>query len=843
MRRLLQILLCFSNVVLANDAAPDAVVALDGSGQFTSLQEAISAAPMRTDPREPQWVIRVKPGTYRERIYVQRERGHMRIVGDDAATTIIAFGAHANQPGPDGKPIGTFRTPTVQIDGDGMIWENVTLANMAGAPGPRPDGPPVAQALALRADGDRLVFRDCRFLGWQDTVLLNRGRHYFEDCYIEGSVDFIFGAATAWFERCRIHVLRDGYVTAASTPQGTAHGFVFNRCSITGAEGVKAYLGRPWREFARTVFLRTEMDAAIRPEGWHNWNKPGAEKTAFYAEFESRGAGAPAAARAPWSRQLSSDEAAHYTPSAVLGGSDGWNPVAVSAATDGATATQTYRNPILHADYSDPDAIRIGDDYWMTSSSFSHVPGLPILHSRDLVHWDLVAHALPRLVPEEAFAQVQHGKGVWAPALRFHDGKFYLYYPDPDYGIYLVTAADPRGPWSAPVVVKAGKGLIDPCPLWDDDGRVYLIHAWARSRAGFNNVLTLLRLDASGTRVEEDLGVVIDGNKLPNYTTLEGPKLYRRDGWYYVFAPAGGVKTGWQSVFRARDVRGPYEARIVLAQGKTAVNGPHQGALVDTPTGESWFLHFQDKDAYGRIAHLQPVAWRDGWPVIGSDPDGDGVGEPVTEHAAPVHSTAVAEPNSNQESFPNGQLGLVWQWQANPGGGWTRPSPGGRAGIELEAQPAAGKNLWSAGHLLLQKFPDEAFTATTRLEVQHGTQAGLIVFGTDYAWIGIERSAVGARVVMKICRAADQGHDEVEEGSAPFADSAAELRVVVTAGGQCRFFFRREPAEEFLPLGPSFTAQPGRWVGAKVGVFAQRLNPTRPSSAFCSTFLTSLQPP
>jgi pectinesterase len=301
----------------AADLKADAVVALDGSGNFTSLQEAISAAPMRTDPAQARWVIRVKPGTYQERVYVQRERGHMRIVGDDVAKTIVAFNIHANLPGPDGKPMGTFRTPTVQIDGDGMIWENLTLANTAG---------PVGQALALRADGDRLEFRRVRFLGWQDTVLLNRGRHYFEDCYIEGHVDFIFGAATAWFERCHIHALRDGYLTAASTPQGTAHGFVFSHCKVTGADGAKTYLGRPWRNFAKTVFLRTEMSANVRPEGWHNWNKPDAEKTTFYAEFGNTGPGAGRETRAPWTHQLTADQAAAYTPAAVLGGADGWDP-------------------------------------------------------------------------------------------------------------------------------------------------------------------------------------------------------------------------------------------------------------------------------------------------------------------------------------------------------------------------------------------------------------------------------------------------------------------------------------------------------------------------------------
>lgn len=312
--------------VSQSNRKPDAIVAADGSGQYTSLQEAISRAPMRTGLADPRWIIVIKPGTYRERVYVQRERGNIAVIGEDPATTIITYDLNARLPGPDGKPIGTFRTPTVQVDGDGMVWEGVTIANSAGRPGPREGGAPVEQALALRVDGDRVVFRRCRFIGWQDTILVNRGRHYFEDCYIEGNVDFIFGAATAFFKHCHIHCLGDGYITAASTPQGSAHGFVFADCRITGAEGVKTYLGRPWRIYARTIFIRTDMSSVVRPEGWHNWSKPEAEKTAFYAEFGSTGGGARPSERVLWARSLTAKEVAALTPEKVLAGTDRWNP-------------------------------------------------------------------------------------------------------------------------------------------------------------------------------------------------------------------------------------------------------------------------------------------------------------------------------------------------------------------------------------------------------------------------------------------------------------------------------------------------------------------------------------
>ncbi len=304
-------------------SAPDAVVAQDGSGQFASVQEAISAAPLPGPGESRPWVILVRPGTYRERIYVQRERGDIALMGLDPMHTSIVFGLHADVPGPDGKPIGTFRTPTFQVDGDGFSAEGLTIANDAG---------PVGQAVALRVDGDRVSFRNCRLLGWQDTLLVNRGRHYFSHCYIEGHVDFIFGAATAFFDHCELHCLRDGYITAASTPQNTPYGLVFADCRITAAADVRTYLGRPWRDYARVVFLRTDMPAAVAPSGWNDWRKPQAHETAFFAESASTGPGANPAGRAAWSRQLGAKEAAGMDAARVLGGNDCWDPEHEAAA-------------------------------------------------------------------------------------------------------------------------------------------------------------------------------------------------------------------------------------------------------------------------------------------------------------------------------------------------------------------------------------------------------------------------------------------------------------------------------------------------------------------------------
>ena len=294
----------------------NATVAADGSANYTTIQDAINAVPQNTTA-DRRWIIFVKAGTYREIVYVQREKRFVTLVGEDPATTIITYGLHANLIGLDGKPIGTFRTPTVTIDADDFSAENVTFENSAG---------PVGQALAVRVDGDRAVFRNSRFLGWQDTIFLNRGRHAFEDCVVTGHVDFIFGGATAFFERCRIHALRNGYLTAASTPAEQPHGFVFAHGRITGEPGVKTYLGRPWRDYAQTTFVATEMSDVVRPEGWHNWDKPEREKTSRYREAENTGAGAAMKDRVPWMKPLAPADVAQLTPVRVLRGDDGWDP-------------------------------------------------------------------------------------------------------------------------------------------------------------------------------------------------------------------------------------------------------------------------------------------------------------------------------------------------------------------------------------------------------------------------------------------------------------------------------------------------------------------------------------
>ena len=484
----------------------------------------------------------------------------------------------------------------------------------------------------------------------------------------------------------------------------------------------------------------------------------------------------------------------------------------------------TYRNPLLFLDFPDPDGVRVGDEYFLVCSTFSHEPGLMLLRSRDLVNWRHAGYALPRLGPAEFFATPRRGCGVWAPALRHHAGRFWIFYPDPDFGISVVTAPDFAGPWSEPVLVKAGRGLIDPCPLWDDDGQAYLIHGWARSRAGINNVLTLHRLSADGTRVLDEGRIIIDGAAFPGCHTLEGPKLYKRGGWYYVFAPAGGVAHGWQSVFRARDIWGPYEERRVLAQGATTVNGPHQGAWIDTPSGESWFIHFQDRGAFGRIPHLQPLCWRDdGWPVMGVDADHDGCGEPVLQHAKPAVGGApgpvLTLPAGDE--FDGPALGLQWQWEARHCDAWYSLSAAPGV-LRLFAQPAA--NLWDAPNVLTQRALGPRSTVTTELALAAavvGERAGLVVMGRDFTWIGLVQTPEGPRLVRGTCHGADKGNRTEQETAGPLVPGGrVQLRVQVVEGAGWTLGYSLDGGAGWSPLGEPFAAREGIWVGARLGLFA-----------------------
>ena len=561
-----------------------------------------------------------------------------------------------------------------------------------------------------------------------------------------------------------------------------------------------------------------------------------------------------------------------------------------------------YINPVINADYSDPDVCRVGSDFYMTSSSFNCFPGLQILHSTDLVNWEIIGAALtdypgsdwddsrawetlgqdldtPADIPpgaQEWRTIPQHGNGVWAPAIRYHKGEFYIYCGDPDRGIFMVKSEDPKGKWSDPVWVVKAKGYIDPCPLWDEDGKAYLSHGCAGSRAGSKSVLLVAPMSADGTHLEGRSRIVYDGHE--TQPTIEGTKFYRRNGYYYIFSPAGGVPTGWQTVLRSKSPWGPYEEKVVMAQGGSETNGPHQGAWVDTPSGEHWFLHFQDKDAYGRVVHLQPMMWtEDNWPVIGTDKDGDGVGEPVMKYRKPeLASSGVFQP-AESDSFTSPELGLQWQWHGVPSAYWyyidasareTHTNGLGALRLYSVDQKSGWKNLGDSPNLLMQKAPADKFTVTAKIRFVPNPQlkekdesCGLVLMGQDYAALKLTDSKEGMMLQHVECKDALKGAEEDMICSIPIASEtlpipysnkymsttvppvapleykAADIFLRIKVEPHKRegdvpdmtatFWYSLDGKKWIKTAGSgttSFTARAGKWIGAKFGLFCNRLS-------------------
>lgn len=506
----------------------------------------------------------------------------------------------------------------------------------------------------------------------------------------------------------------------------------------------------------------------------------------------------------------------------------------------------TYTNPVLYADYSDPDVVAVGDDFYLTASSFNCIPGLPILHSNDLVNWQIIGYALQEQEPKALFNLPQHGKGVWAPAIRHHNGELYIYWGDPDHGIFMVKTKNPRGKWDSPVCVLAGKGMIDPCPLWDEDGKCYLVNGWAGSRAGFNSVLTIRELSADGTKAIGKPRIVFDGGQL-NHTT-EGPKLYKRDGYYWIMCPAGGVQHGWQLAMRSKNIYGPYEARKVMAQGKTSVNGPHQGAWVHTAQGEDWFLHFNDKGAYGRVVFLQPVDWKTGWPVMGNDKDGDGCGEPYLSYRMPKAAKHTKVNPQESDEFDSTELGLQWQWHANYNELWGMPTNNGclrlyTADLAHPATangdgPTAFKSLWEAGNLLLQKTPAKDFCVTTKMRFaskEDNQYGGVIMMGMNYQALVVRRMGDSFLLQQLYCKGADTGgvetqktlatlklteRDTIPYSPAIYLDIYMQMRV---NDGKCQFAYSLD-GKRYKDVGDVFGLRQGKWIGAKMGYVSERSN-------------------
>lgn len=494
----------------------------------------------------------------------------------------------------------------------------------------------------------------------------------------------------------------------------------------------------------------------------------------------------------------------------------------------------TYTNPVINADYSDPDVCVAGEDYYLTASSFNCIPGLPILHSKDLVNWEIVGHAVKELEPKQEFDRPSHGNGIWAPSIRYHNGEFYIYWGDSDYGVFMVKAKDPAGEWSKPLCVIPGKGLIDTTPLWDDDGRCYLVNAYANSRSRFASVIAIRELSADGTKPIGNPVIIYDGNGTES-RTCEGPKIYKRDGWYWVMFPAGGVPTGFQVAMRSKNPFGPYESKVVLAQGKTKINGPHQGAWVHTKFGEDWFLHFQDKEAYGRVVHLQPVTWKDNWPVMGIDKDGDYCGEPVTTYRKPKTSGKVQVVNpAESDEFSDTRLGLQWQWHANYNETFGMPTAFGSYRVYTHKVSEKFQNLWEVPNLLLQKTPADKFTATTKIRFTSKDQnqtGGLLMMGLDYSGLVVKRVGNDFQLLQISCKSADKGKPQTEQLIATLKPTAVDqidyqpgthidiyMRMSVN-DGKMHFSYSLD-GKKYTKCGTEFTMREGKWIGAKIGFVA-----------------------
>ena len=526
-----------------------------------------------------------------------------------------------------------------------------------------------------------------------------------------------------------------------------------------------------------------------------------------------------------------------------------------------------YRNPVIDADYSDPDVCRVGNDYYMTSSSFAGFPGLQILHSTDLVNWELIGAALTNdypVLPEYQGTEldwrkkVQHGNYVWAPSIRYHDGWFYIYCGDPDQGLFMTKTQDPAGTWEPIVWVMKGKGLIDCCPLWDEDGKAYISHGCAGSRAGVKSVLFVAPMSPDGTRVIGPSRIVYDGHE--DQPTIEGTKFYKRNGYYYIMSPAGGVKYGWQVELRSKNPYGPYEEYVGLAQGKNkTVNGPHQGAWVDTQNGEDWFLHFQDKHAYGRVVHLQPAKWVNDWLVIGDDKDGDGCGDPVDKWKKPnLPSSGEFQPSENDE-FDSVDLGLQWQFQGPYSHYWYFCDANhSRLRLYGVQAPADAKSLFDLPNLLLQKLPTENFTATARVRFIPNPDykpkdevGGMILQGLSYSALVFNEKKDGIYLTLQNVKNADRKPELTEDGevlipsaklpepytvkyavddipSSRIATEWVYLRVKVHSEGvanQIKAIAEWSyslDGKKYQRIGSPVELREGKWIGNKVGFFCSR---------------------
>ena len=504
-----------------------------------------------------------------------------------------------------------------------------------------------------------------------------------------------------------------------------------------------------------------------------------------------------------------------------------------------------YINPIIDADYSDPDVVRVGDDYYMTASSFSDIPGLPVLHSKDLVNWTIIGHAIAEMPDYAKFKTPNHGNAVWAPSIRYHNGEFFIYYGDPDLGIFMTKTKNPAGPWEPLTLVHKAKGIIDCCPFWDEDGKAYLPHGYAGSRAGVKSIIGMIEMTPDGKSTIGQDRIIYDGH-LDN-ETIEGAKMYKRGDWYYIFSPAGGVPTGWQEVLRSKNPWGPYETRNVLEQGDTDINGPHQGAWIDTPDGkEDWFIHFQDKGPYGRVVNLEPMKWlENGWPVIGVDPDGDERGVPVRTYKKPnVGKTYPRQTPQDSDEFDSIELGKQWQWKDNPSALWCYcDAAASKLRLFSNALPENAKTIYDLPNLLLQKFPARNFTATAKVQffprkkdgkLMEGERAGIVVMGYNFGTLSLMSRKDGIYLVQTECYKANKGGEESEVEAVKVDDGKEMyLRMRLDYTGpkvpkqkpdytaEATFYYSFD-GKKYTKIGNPVKVDVGHWIGAKFGMYCSR---------------------
>ncbi len=483
----------------------------------------------------------------------------------------------------------------------------------------------------------------------------------------------------------------------------------------------------------------------------------------------------------------------------------------------------TYINPVLNADYSDPDIVRVGDDFYMVCSEF-HFMGMPVLHSKDLVNWTIISQVYKEFKFAPEFdTNERYAGGSWAPAIRYHDNKFWVYFCTPDEGLFMSTAEKAEGPWAPLHQVADTAGWEDPCPFWDDDGQAYL----GRSKVGAGPII-IHKMSSDGKELLDDGFTVYTG------PVAEGTKIHKLNDYYYLSIPEGGVAQGWQTVVRSKNIFGPYEKKVVLETGSTKINGPHQGSLIELPNGDWWFMHFQSDFTIGRVVHLQPMFWKDDWPEIGVDIDRNGIGEPVYTWKKPDVGEVypITAPQTSDE-FSESEPGLQWAWNHNPvNEAWSLTEKSGF--LSLTSLPAS--TIKEARNTLTQKIMGSDGEATTLLitnEMTDGQKAGLCLIGRQYNQIGIVNDNGKLSVFTDIEGKVTKKRIKASRIYLQVKIVKPEIELREPSENERRRFPSIQPShqfyystnnKDFVPLGEKFTATFGNWKGPKIGLYSYHEN-------------------